>query len=42
MGYWCNVCDKQVRLNYPYGRKSKPIEVGHELDCQRKKKRRYS
>jgi len=44
----CHDCKYSVRINYPFGRHSKPQETGHKKGCsnkiakKRKKRRRLN
>ena len=29
----CKNCEKEVKVNWPYGKKSKPKQTGHDTGC---------
>ena len=31
--YFCKDCEKWIRLNYPFGKKSSKREIGHLRGC---------
>lgn len=30
----CYDCKKEIRVNFPYGTKNKPVEIGHKEGCK--------
>jgi hypothetical protein len=36
MSYICPACKRQIRKNYPFGKKSKAEESGHKQGCNKK------
>ena len=34
--YFCVGCETWIRLNFPFGKKSRAREIGHEINCKKK------